>query len=167
MIEFMVLGLPRSGTTWAANWLTTDTTLCLHDPIATTHYRDLDSIRSHSMLGISCTGTCMFVDWVNNHPARKVILHRDITEIRKSLELIGLNDFQCDESVLNRINGRHHHWEELFDNPQSMYEFLLEKPFNKERHNRLVDMNIQPNLSRMSIDPGLILMQSGELRGSH
>jgi len=27
MINFMIVALPRSGTTWAANWLTTDTTL--------------------------------------------------------------------------------------------------------------------------------------------
>ena len=30
----MVIGLPRSRTTWMANWLTTTDTLCLHDPLA-------------------------------------------------------------------------------------------------------------------------------------
>ena len=34
-LDFAVLALPRSGTTWLANLLTTDTTLCRHDPFAT------------------------------------------------------------------------------------------------------------------------------------
>lgn len=28
MLDFMIIGLPRSGTTWAANLLTTDAVLC-------------------------------------------------------------------------------------------------------------------------------------------
>jgi len=28
---FFILGLPRSRTAWLANWMTTDTTICLHD----------------------------------------------------------------------------------------------------------------------------------------
>src|SRR5262245_11295408 len=31
MMPFFVPGLPRSRTAWLANWLTTDTSLCLHD----------------------------------------------------------------------------------------------------------------------------------------
>ena len=42
MIDFMVIGLPRTGTTWASNWLTTDSTQCYHDPLYHTHYEDWD-----------------------------------------------------------------------------------------------------------------------------
>ena len=55
MMDFIVTGLPRSGTTWVANWLTTDTTLCIHDPLYKYHLEDLDNIETNKKLGISCT----------------------------------------------------------------------------------------------------------------
>jgi hypothetical protein len=54
MLDFIVLGLPRSATTWLANWLTTDRSLCLHDPFAKTLPEQWDA--GGKRLGISCTG---------------------------------------------------------------------------------------------------------------
>jgi hypothetical protein len=81
VIDFIVVGLPRSGTAWAANWLTTDTTHCIHDPIAKHHHTELDDLSSSKHLGVSCTGLWRFPDWLNKHPAKKVILRRDRAEI--------------------------------------------------------------------------------------
>ena len=95
MIDFMLLASPRSGTTWAANLLTTDTTLCLHDPLFTHHYSELDGIESNKRLGVSCTGLCLFPEYVNSHQARKVVLHRDLREINRSLDAIGFFGFMA------------------------------------------------------------------------
>jgi hypothetical protein len=152
MIEFMILAAPRSGTTWAANWLTTDTTLCLHDPLYTRHYEELDSIESKKKLGVSCTGLYWFPDWVNKHPAKKVILHRDISEINKSLNDIGLPSFPDNTSEkLGLIDGIHINYAEIFTNPKPIYEYLTGLPFDAERHAFLLDIEMQPKFSGLKV----------------
>lgn len=153
MIQFMVIGLPRSGTTWAANWLTTDTTLCIHDPMYKFHYSEFDKIPSSKMLGISCTGIYNFPDFVNSHSARKVILHRDVQEVNDSLIEVGLSKITKDsEHMLDKIKGWHVDWDVIFNNPKDIYEFLLEKPFDAERHNFLKEVNMQPNFENLLVN---------------
>lgn len=152
-IKFMILAAPRSATTWVSNWLTTDTTLCLHDPLWTRSYDELDAIASPKMVGISCTGIALFPAWVNSHPARKIILHRDLKEVDASLERIGLSACsQAWEGVLHKIEGVHLIWTDVFDRPKPIYEYLLDKPFDAERHAALKEMNIQPDFRTLSID---------------
>ena len=153
MIDFMVIALPRSGTTWCANWLTTDTTLCLHDPLFDYHYLELDSIKSKKMVGVSCTGLWNFPEWVNKSRARKVILHRSLNEINESLVDIGLP--KMNNSVnqkLDAIKGSHIDWEDIFNNPKDIYEYLLHKPFDEERHKELIKLVIQPDFERITVN---------------
>ena len=154
MIEFMLIAAPRSGTTWAANWLTTDTTLCLHDPLFTHHYSELDSIRTGKTLGISCTGAACFREWVNKHPARKVVLHRNRHEINASLAAIGLPEVPPSYfDALARIKGMHADWRDLFDSPRTIYEHLTQLPFDAERHALLCDIEMQPEFGRLKVGP--------------
>lgn len=159
MIEFMVIGLPRSGTTWASNWLTTDATLCMHDPLATIHYKDWDHIKSNRVLGIADTGIQIFHEWLNKHPARKIILHRDKQEIAKSL---GMTDIGI--SHLERINGIHCNWMDIFDNPKPIYEYLLQKEFDSERHFHLKNIRMQPCNEEMSVNKNLVLKIIDEIK---
>lgn len=152
-IEFMIIAAPRSATTWCSNWLTTDTTLCLHDPLWTRCYDELDAIGSPKTLGIACTGIALFPEWVNAHPARKVILRRDLVEVDASLVKIGLPPCgHAWEGVLDKIHGVHVAWTDVFDRPQPIYEYLLDRPFDPERHAALREMNIQPDFRTLSID---------------
>lgn len=153
MIEFMLLSAPRSGSTWASNWLSTDTALCLHDPLWRYPYQELDQIQSSKMLGVACTGLALFPEFVNAHPARKVILHRDLKEVDASLEKIGLS--ACShawDGALEKIRGVHLDWQDLFDQPRHIYEYLLDRPFDAERHELLREINVQPAFARLSID---------------
>lgn len=154
MIEFMVIAAPRSGTAWAANWLSTDTTLCLHDPLWKRHYRDLDAIESSKMLGIACTGIHLFGQYVRTHPARKVVLHRDRREIEHSLEAIGMPR-PPDElfRLLDDIDGIHVAWTDIFDGgAKRIYEHLLQKPFDAERHGALRNLEVQTNFEGIQVD---------------
>jgi len=156
VIEFMALGMPRSGTAWLANLLTTDTTLCEHDPMWRVHYSDLDSIFSDKHLGVPCTGLALFPEWVNAHPARKVILHRPFEEVDASLRAMGSEPLAAPwVGALDRIQGTHVSWKEIFDphGARGIYEFLLEKPFDAERHAMLVGLNVQMDFERMKPDP--------------
>ena len=165
MISFMVLGGPRSGTTWAANWLTTDETLCLHDPLLEYPLKSLNNILfTGKKLGISCTASLLYPAWVAEQKCPKVVLYRDVKEINHSLQALGLAELM-EIKHIERIE-----WVAIL--PRTMlvpYEFLfspsaaqriaehLGVPFCPQRHNLLRQMNVQPqwrnlNIGREAID---------------
>lgn len=141
MIEFMLLAAPRSATAWCANWLTTDRTLCLHDPLVRYTLAELDQLGSPRALGIACTASALLAN-INQHSARKVILHRNPQDVRESmvrLHIRGDYDFRA----LDRIQGKHCDWQQVFEDPAPIYEYLLGYPFDAERHDEIRGMNIQ------------------------
>jgi hypothetical protein len=138
----MVLGAPRSATAWCSVWLSTDTTLCIHEPLARYRLDKLSDIRSVKMLGIACTVLGQNPEWVNRHPARKLILHRDPKEVRESMQKLGIRG-DYDFTALDRIQGMHCHWRKVFTEPALIYEYLLERPFDAERHAELAALNVQ------------------------
>jgi hypothetical protein len=142
MIEFILVAAPRSATAWAANWLTTDTTLCLHEPLTRWRKEQLDTLTSSKTLGIACTALALWPDFLNAHPARKVILHRDASQVRESMRRLGIAG-SYDFTALKRIEGLHCDWRQLFSNPEPIYTHLLGKPFDAERHAELKSMNVQ------------------------
>ena len=152
----MVLAAPRSASTWISNWLTTEHSLCLHDPILEHAPEDLDLIHSDRPLGISCTGLALLPDWVNRHPARKVIVHRDLSQINRSLRVIGLSPLSCAwDGALEKINGLHISYGDLF-NPAfaaPIYEHLTHRLFDVPRHALLTKMHIDPHFDQVMIKP--------------
>jgi hypothetical protein len=163
MIRFMVIAPPRCGTAWAAAWLNTESTLCLHDPLWCRHYEDLDRfpVPPGKRLGVSCTGLHYFVDWLNTHTARKVVLHRPLAEINDSLRRIGLppytpphvNMHQCRDLHAITTNAIHLDWRDLFENPKLVWEHLFpHTPFDESRHRQLREFNIQRDLSSVKVD---------------
>jgi hypothetical protein len=165
MIEFMVIGLPRSATTWAANWLTTDQLHCVHDPLGTTHYSEWDSDtklfpRGQGMkLGVACTTIWNWPEWVNAHPARKVILHRDLAEIQGSLARIGLQQMQPGSDLaLDKLEGKHYSYKDVFDaaKAEEIWTFLTGLPFNRARHKALTEMSVQQKFAEVHVDPAVV-----------
>lgn len=138
----MLLAAPRSATAWAANWLTTDRSLCLHDPLNRWTLAELDQrhIRRRKF-GIACTASALLPD-INTHSARKVVLHRDPQEVRESMQRLQIRG-SYDFAALDRIQGRHYDWRQLFEDPAPIYEYLIQQPFDAERHEELVGMNVQ------------------------
>lgn len=141
----MLLAAPRSGTAWAANYFTQQVTLCLHDPLWDIDYRELDAYAADSLyaeVGIACTGLALQTDFVNAHPAPKVILHRPREEVSVSLHAIGLPP--CAHTLyasLWKVNGLHVEWTELFSNPKPICEYLGQH-FDQERHKMLRSMRV-------------------------
>lgn len=161
----MVIAAPRSGTAWTANWLTTDTTLCLHDPLWQHHYRDLDAIQSSKMLGVACTGLHLFGSFIRSHPARKIVLHRDRREIDASLEAIGMPGAP-DElfRLLDDIDGLHVAWSDIFERPAPLYEYLLRKPFDAERHRALRELEVQTNFEGIQVNREVTALLLAEMQ---
>lgn len=132
----MVIGPPRSGTAWASVWLD-----AYHDPLWDVYYEDLDS--DLAGLGICCTGLGLFADFVNRHPAPKLILHRDQAEVNASLAVLGLP--AVDPRLfpnLAQIDGLHVHWTELFTNGPKIWRHLKTTEFDHWRHKQLKMLRI-------------------------
>jgi len=155
MLDFMVIALPRSGTTWASNWLTSDKVHCIHDPLAMYRYNELDSIKSNKILGISCTAIFTYKDYVNKHSARKLILHRSIDEINVSLVAAGMAGIipASWQNALDDIEGLHIPWTDIFNHPKDIYEYLTELPFDEERFAELRQMRIEPYQANVPYNP--------------
>lgn len=170
MIDFMLLGAPRSGTAWASVWLTTATSTCLHDPLWDHYYKDLDKIpKEGKRLGVACTGLAVFPQWLNAHPAPKVILHRDPHERAASMRRQGIPTPDAGLLAnLDKIQGIHVPWTWLFTDPDPIYRHLLQEPYDVERHRQLSDLKItsrweirqskaNPNVVQRYAKDGIIL----------
>lgn len=138
-MKFALLALPRSGTTWAANWLSTGGVLCHHDPLM--DYLP-ETIPADS--GISCT-TMWLMPPTLDCPV--VLLDRDPDECNASLRKIGFQEIP--EFFIGKFQsypGPRFHWRDLFDNPEPIWKILRpDCPFDKGRHELLRKMNVQPN----------------------
>lgn len=171
MLDFMIIGLPRSATTWAANWLCTDRTHCVHDPLDRLHYSEWDEKLSKpgKLSGVSCTSIWRFPDFLASHPARKLILHRDLGEVNKSLALIGMPAIDADSiKRLRAIDGWHLHWSQLFEMnaASNAWYWLTGGVMDGARHAELKLVNMQPEFSRLSVRPDLVRRLVGEARAA-
>jgi hypothetical protein len=159
VISFMVIGAPRSGTAWAANWLTTERTLCLHEALFEHYIEDLDALPHGRLLGLADTGLSLFPQWLMNHPAKKVILHRPRREIERSLRRAGLPYSGTVNWVqkLHAIEGLHVEWDALFKAPRTIHEYLFGDsiPFDQERHALLSRFNVQADFEKIDPDPAV------------
>jgi len=171
MIDFMVIGLPRSGTAWAANWLTTDFSFCIHDPLNRIHYSEWDIDNGYfpkgSIKGVSCTGIWRWPEFVNSHPAKKLILRREFGNVQDSLWSNKLEEIEPDANVqLSRIEGLHIPYEHLFDPTvaSTLWTHLLgTAPHNLSRHANLRGFNVQQQPESVRVDRGLQTRLHNEL----
>lgn len=146
MIDFMVISLPRSGSAWLANLLTTDDSICLHESFIDHSIADLHEMKHDGLLGISETSAA-FIDDAIAYSCKKLIVKRPIAEINGSLISIGLfAAFDKDsENALNNIEGYSINFKDIFDFDEmsKAYMYLLGKEMCKQRHTMLCKMNIQ------------------------
>lgn len=152
MIDFMIIAAPRSGTAWAANWLTDQTSFCLHDPLFERHYSEIDDLRDPGRaFGISCTGVANFPEYLKSHPAKKVILHRRPDQVNDSCVARGFPPMPMGFfDTLQKIEGLHVPWTYLFHKPEGIHRFLFgDRLFDARRHHLLVGLNVQRDIEQI------------------
>lgn len=147
MPDFIVLGLPRSGTTWLANWLTTERSLCLHDPFATRLPEDIEAERDGRALGIACTGAFLMPTWLRAQRARVAIVEREPAQCDESLARIGLPSAAPLLRDFAAAEGRRWRFDQLWleDDARALWSYLLpDVPFDAARYALLREMRIEP-----------------------
>lgn len=145
-VDFIVLGLPRSGTTWLANLLTTDRSLCLHDPFAKSLPETWQA--GTKLLGISCTGAYMMPGWLAQQDCPVAVIERDPVACDASLVAAGLppTTERLRES-LACVDGSRWRYSDLWHeaSARELWAFLLPRlPFDVARYRLLRDMRIEP-----------------------
>lgn len=157
MIDFAVVGLPRSGTTWLANWLTTDRSLCLHDPFAQGLPENwpIDERRR----GISCTGAYVLGDWLDRQECPVAVIQRPLHECNQSLSRMGWPHVSHLRRLLNKTEGRRWQYADLWNEEKArdLWAFLLPSiPFDALRYRQLRLMQVQPYMPRWSMVEGVL-----------
>lgn len=166
----MVIGAPRSGTAWAANWLTTERTHCIHDPLLNHHWADWDKLAGFEgkRLGVACTGIAVVAPhFVKKHPAKKLVIHRPLKDINASLIERGLSPISSDwDGALCAIPGLHVNFNELFEAPARIWEHLIGRPFDRQRHQALVRLHVELYPPRIKPDPTIWKRLVAEIQGA-
>lgn len=156
-ISFMVLGGPRSGTTWMANLLTTDSTICLHDPLLEHKAHQIDQMQiPGKRIGIADTSAMLWPEWVWPHPAKKVVLWRDPAEMNVALRALGLREIEpakYTQWIKAAPSGVEVvPWESIFCAPiAAKICRKLDVPFDRWRFEELKKMNVQPQFTRVPV----------------
>ena len=143
MIDFAIIALPRSGTAWAANFLTCDDKICLHDPLAT---MNLEELQNHSG-GISCTAMWLNHEFVYSNIKRWIILERDVQEVNQYAVNAGYEPFN--EHAINlfrNLRGPRMNWQALFneESAKDIFEYLRpDDKFDSARYKLLQGLTIE------------------------
>jgi hypothetical protein len=144
-LDFIVLGLPRSGTTWLANWLTTDRTLCLHDPFSRALPEDWRF--DHRKRGISCTGAYMLPKWLGQHHCPRVVIERERSACDASLRVMGLPDITDDMvAALDAVDAPRFAFADLWNEGKAkgLWKYLVPGvAFDALRYRQLRGLNVQ------------------------
>lgn len=152
MLDFAILGLPRSRTAWLAAFLTTDSSHCWHEYSANVDKPSdfLNAMVPGKISGIADTGAALLGDDINNLVRRVVVIHRDVRESEASLaRAFGVAvDMGWIPQRLLAIDGLHIAYNDLdnLESIASLWEYCLQSPFQRERFELFRGLNIQTKL---------------------
>ncbi len=155
-LDFIVIGMPRSGTSWLANLLTTDRSLCMHDPFAQAMPDQWE--RDTRKFGISCTLSFVVKGWLEQFDCPVAIIERDESARNASLLKMGLAPNPKDPvsgAAFANVKGLRFDFDALWDEGDALklLEHLLpDIPFDSLRYRQLLRLQVQPHMQHWTAD---------------
>lgn len=146
MIEFAIIGAPRSGTAWFAAVITALGGTCRHEP---TRFSTVEEMSEEDeSFGIADTGLFLYPEIVNSLNCPVIVIERDHNDIQKSLNTLGMGLPPGCLDQLQRIEGRRIKFHDLFNDFEKFFrcaEILVSasKPYAREVWEIFREMNIQ------------------------
>ena len=174
-LDFIVLGLPRSGTTWLANLLTTSSSLCLHDPFASLLP---EQIRGDGrLLGVSCTGMYLMPALLEEQRCPVAVIERDVADCDAGLARLRLGSAAALKPHLDRVQARRFAFTDLWkeDQAHQLWSYLLPGvPWDSLRYRLLRGMRVEPlnphqynpDVAKELAARGLFVMEDGSCLGA-
>ena len=110
------------------------------------------------MFGVVDTGLYFFPQMIKNLSSKVLVIHREASERHRSLQEIGIDIPVYDDSVLNKIEGWHIHYKDLFDVnvAKEIWHYLTGTKFDQARYEQLKNINCQPHTVLETIDGALL-----------
>jgi hypothetical protein len=139
--------MPRSGSAWLANFLTSDGLVCHHDPLGRMSFPEVNNLDA-----AVDTGAYLFKDYLRAN--KYFALVRDVVECNESLKRLGLPEIAEDQ----RLEIPTFHYEKMFDVGYlaEVWSQVRGIGFDSERAKFLIDLNVQHRLDRV-IGAGICL----------
>ena len=155
MKPFFVTGLPRTRTAWCANWLTTDHSLCLHDPLV----NELPKVVRQA---VGLSGPEVFKLYKDYKTSPWLVLVRDSEVCKRSFqqvvqqEIAGLDEFWSQrvadlQALKDESNVLWLHVDllDVEESAKAVWQHLLgDIPFDLLRWQMLVDLNVTQNFDK-------------------
>lgn len=149
-MDFILTGLPRSGTTWASVWLM-DGALCLHDPLVTMTLDELSAKNYRRRWGVADTGLWLYPDFLKAAGCPVVLLDRNIDAVNISLTSIGFAPLPKEHvTKFDLLDFPRFENADMFEDEDVAYEMwsLLrpDKDFDAERWRVLREIRIEVDM---------------------
>lgn len=130
--KFFILGLPRSRTYWLSVLLN-----CVHEGIY--YYSDYQEFMESKNQGDSTTAYPVIKEFIKGQ--QKVIIHRDIEDVKNSLDkLFGSHNWNFLSEVdaeLRAEDGLHVDFNDIDDNLEEIWSYCKDEPFPEEMANKM------------------------------
>lgn len=146
MLDYIIIALPRSGTAWVANLLSSEDRVCRHDPLGTL----IDPVKVIELEGgCADTGMGYFPELVNKVRA-KVVIQRPRVDCMRGLKAIWVNlpgvAMETLEARISQVDADLIvKFDDLFsfDSSNAIHKLCLGRELSHERHAFLQEMNVQ------------------------
>lgn len=156
--EFFIYSLPRSGSSWLSLFLSQPGCYCYHEPFADGGWSDL--VTRWEQRPEPCVGA-IDTSAHQRSPAslgvcKKYVLLRDPREILASLRAKGYDmDMEMELERLHFVTRDciplHYHLLHDLDYLEVVWTGITRQPFDRERTERLVEMNVQRTVESLEV----------------
>jgi len=158
-MNFALVAMPRSGTSWASVWLM-DGALCYHDPLATMSPEELLAFRPGKRWGISCTASWLLDGFLEAAGCPVVVIDNDLEEVQRSLLEMGAPALTRGAvEMFDRLTFPRFQMDDLFDEDGAREIWTIlrpDMPMDVERWKLLSQLKIQPDFYKWKPDPKIM-----------